>query len=108
MNHYFLFGMNLPTLEECRTHLEERLGITFSERHSDVLGDPYYSCKADGSTFTLRENLDVDDGEPAELDFPQYNFILYADGIGEDDRRYERLLKLTEYGSVELCRHTVI
>jgi len=77
MATYILFGTNAP-LGEAREAVEKLLSLKFEGRVSDYQSGEYFLAgdKA-GEYFELKRNLDPFDGDPAEMNFPEFPTLLY-------------------------------
>ncbi|MFC5473536.1 hypothetical protein [Paraherbaspirillum soli] len=73
-----LYGYLLPTLEEAKSILEKTLNVEFEARDSFYHGEYYRYGKSDTEHFLLKKNMDPLDGEPAEMEFPDYSILLYV------------------------------
>jgi hypothetical protein len=71
-----LYAVNLPTLDECCAYLQGQLGIAFEARENASYGDYFVFEVGYDQRLLLIEN-ELDDGEPAELDLPEFRFLLY-------------------------------
>lgn len=78
MKSFDLYGINLSDLSDARAAVESIFEISMEERDSGYQGGIYYLFGDRGSeNFILKRNIDIDDGEPAELEFPEYPVLLY-------------------------------
>lgn len=79
MASYDLYGAASSDLDGARTCLETALTIVFEPRNSTYHGGNYFRCgKSEGENFILKRNVDPFDNEPAELDFPDSQLLLYV------------------------------
>lgn len=80
-----LFGVKASTLEGARALAERTLGVVLEERESSDRGGVYLKFRGQAlQAVFLQENIEVPENEPAEVDFPQYQYLLYVSGISED------------------------
>lgn len=87
-----LYGVMCATLDEARLLIERALGMQLKPHESLYFGGDYYRHEVPPSeTLILRPNLDGIDGECAELDHPQYPFLLYIEGTHRSDSLNARL-----------------
>lgn len=85
MADYDLYGVNAETLEAARTLITRAIPLCFQLHDSSYVGDYYLASGEGEETFKLRENVDPIDGEPAEMDYPGYRFLLYVDDSHRSD-----------------------
>jgi hypothetical protein len=90
--HFDLYGVEAPSLEAARLIVESALGLAFEERDSSYHGGTYYAAGSrEGEHFILKLNLDLDDNEPAEVDFPKSPALLYVNDTHRSDAIKEAL-----------------
>ena len=79
-----LFGIRVSSLDEARSLIEKILGIHFEERESIFHGGRYFAFgKPSLRHIILQENVELDDEELAEPDFPDWRYLLYLIGTSE-------------------------
>ena len=102
MADYDLYGIDASTLNDAAKLIVALLPLPFRPHNSSYIGE-YFRAHGEGDeTFKLRENIDPDDGEPAEADYPSHKFLLYVDGSG---RGSDLRQTFRAHHSITLLRH---
>lgn len=73
-----LYGVFPSDLEEVKSILEMILGVNFDPKDSLYHGEYYQFGQSHNEHFVLKRNVDPLDGEPAEMNFPNFPVLLYA------------------------------
>jgi len=102
MADYDLYGIDVATLNDAVMIVTALLKLPFYQHESSYVGDYFLADGEGGETFKVRENIDPDDGEPAETDYASHEFLLYVDG---SDRGSDLRQMLQSDQSVKLLRH---
>jgi hypothetical protein len=103
MATYILYGSNL-SLGDAKRVLEESLSMQFKTRDSDYQGGEYFhACNVAGEDFELKKNVDLYDGDPVEMKFPEFPTLLYINATA----RAQELKKIVEHtcGGFALLRY---
>jgi hypothetical protein len=99
---YELYGSALDDINQARKLLEASLAIQFEARESDYQGGDYFQWgHARGEHFVLKRNLDLVDGDPAEMSYPTQKVLLYLNDTPRADELRARVLQ----ASFVLLRH---
>ncbi len=78
MIFYDLYAFFGESLNQARDWLERESDIIFHEHDSAYQGGVYYIAGDKGNEhLVLKENIDLLDGEPDEIDHPDHKFLLY-------------------------------
>ena len=78
MSTYDLYGLKSDDLDGAKRLFDAMLSITFDPRESLYQGGDYYFYgDKSGEHFVLKRNLDPFDGDPSEINFPDYKILLY-------------------------------
>jgi hypothetical protein len=104
MAAYDLYGLRLDDISQARDLLENCLGLQFQSRESDYQGGIYFKCgKNSGEHFVLKNNIDLVDGEVAEIEFPSHRILFYIN----DTARSSDLQKILNQKTfcLDLLRH---
>ncbi len=97
MKTFDLYGFNTDDLEAARLGIERALGIRLVALESLYLGGDYYRLGyGDEEQFVLRRNIDLLDGEPAELKFPQAQILFYVNATSRPEEIEKLLTKLPD------------
>ncbi|MDE1480968.1 hypothetical protein [Xenorhabdus bovienii] len=84
MSFYDLYAFEGLHIREAKNIIELSLGTKLDERESTFQGGEYYiSGNKKSENFILKKNIDPFDGEPVEMDHPEYKIIFY---INNTDR----------------------
>jgi hypothetical protein len=87
-----LYRVEAQSIEAARTTVEKALGLTFEARDSSYHGGTYYAAGSrETEHFILKLNLDLDDNEPAEVDFPKSPALLYVNDTNRSEAIREAL-----------------
>ena len=79
MSFYDLYAFEGIDIHEAKNIIELALNIKFDERESDFQGGVYFiSGNKTSENFILKNNIDLLDKEPVEMDAPEYTIILYV------------------------------
>lgn len=80
MNDTFdLYGAKDTGLHSVICVAQAALGVIFEERDSSCQEGAYCGFKGDGSeSIIIKINIDPFDGDPAEVEFPEYSVLLYV------------------------------
>ncbi|EIF8787542.1 hypothetical protein R2917_004638 [Salmonella enterica] len=98
MSYYDLYGFSGSNLSEARELLESILNIVFCERDSTYHGGVYYlSGDKKYEHFILKENIDLFDNEPDEIDYPEYNYLLYINGTSRSSELKHEILNSNKF-----------
>lgn len=77
MKTFILYGVRCSTLDEARHKLEALVDIALDEREGLHAGGVHYTFHSSGKVLDLKNNIDLDDNEPVEVEFPEYPYLLY-------------------------------
>ncbi len=78
MFFYGLYAFSGESLNQAHDWLEKEFDIIFYEHDSAYQGGVYYIAGDKGNEhLVLKENIDLLDGEPDEIDYPHHKFLLY-------------------------------
>lgn len=102
MADYDLYGIDAATLNDAAKLVVALLPLPFRPHDSSYIGHYFLAGGEGDETFKLRENIDPDDGEPAEGNHASHKFLLYVDasGRGSDLRQ-----TLQAHQGITLLRH---
>ena len=89
MATYILYGSKV-SLSKAKEILEELLTLQFEARESEYQGGEYFhaGCMI-AESFELKRNVDPFDGDPVEMNFPEFPTLLYIN----ESSRSEELIK---------------
>lgn len=89
MATYILYGSKV-SLTKAKEILEELLTLQFEARESEYQGGEYFhaGCMI-AESFELKRNVDPFDGDPVEMNFPEFPTLLYIN----ESSRSEELIK---------------
>lgn len=93
-----LYGYLGDDLDKAKDDAEGLLQIEMEARESFFMGGDYFlyeSGKARDEYITIRPNVDLIDGGPDEIDFPDYKFLLRAGLLRDLARAVEIQKKIT-------------
>ena len=89
---YDLYGFLSDDIDGARRFLEASLGIKFEIRDSDYQGGEYYKWgKTGDENFVLKRNVDIIDGEPAEMSFPVHQILFYVNDTARSADLQEKM-----------------
>jgi hypothetical protein len=89
---YDLYGSASDDIDGARSLLESSLGIAFQARDSEYQGGRYFQWGlASGEHFVLKQNIDLVDGEPAEMAFPDQKILLYINDTPNSKELQEKI-----------------
>jgi hypothetical protein len=95
MTYYDLYGTRTATIEELEHAVSSVLGIAFTARRNDAVGD-YYLAVVDGEHFSIQPNYESDGDEEGVLEtrFADYRLLLYVDDTERGDEIRDRLIEI--------------
>ncbi len=103
MKTHLVYGVKNSNIEYVRNQVEKALGVQFELHESLYYGGDYYRYQgAYPEKIVIRKNLDLIDNEPAELDFRDYEVLLYIENAGDSVKL--NLAQIEEIPNVKLLK----
>jgi hypothetical protein len=92
MTKHDLYGSMMSDMESARLCIEGLLEITFIRKESLYYCGEYFFYGDKGKeNFILTKNADPFDNEAAELQFPQYNVLLYINNTLKSAEFFQKI-----------------